>query len=123
MAFWVKPGIDTSCFALQVLQLVNLLFPDKRRNRRIINFVNTIESDLKSFVFDRYDIKTGGFYQTSANQYPSLHATHCVISLIKALTDIKNNDRINFEDTIRHDVFDNFFNSSEFKINYQIRSQ
>ena len=112
MAFWVFPSIDATYFALQTLALLY----DSEKNETISTFLNKYETNLRNFVFDRYDKVTGGFFQTEKNSYPTLHATHCVIGLINSYFVLKNKESLDFSKPTTRKKIEEFFGESNIDV-------
>jgi len=116
MAFWVFPGIDTSCFALQVFQLINWMFPSSSIKQKVEGFLDEGERNLKKFILSCYDRETRGFFQTKRNSFPTLHATHCVITLIKAISALKSHGDIDFDGPLGKEKIEKWFSSGGLQI-------
>jgi len=109
MAFWVFPGIDTTAFALQILQVLFANYQDGDLNLKIDELRNTNLSILKKFVLSLHDESCGGFYQTSQNHFPTLHATHCSIALVKAVVGRGNGGEVDYDSLIGSREVDRFY--------------
>ncbi len=113
MAFWVFPSIDTSAFALQILQVIREDLKDDRLGVNLVDAFDVDSEALRNFVLRRRHSRSGGFFQTRHNQFPTLHATHCSIALAKAF-DIKSDwGGINYDGQIGSRAFNNFYRLKE----------
>jgi prenyltransferase beta subunit len=72
--FWDEPGIDTTYFALEIL------------NRLNADISVSIKNKIKNYIINHsYNDADGGFRQTESMHFSSVHATHCAIGVIKQL--------------------------------------
>ena len=113
MAFWVFPSLDSTYFALQTLALLR----DDDNSDDINLFINKFENAIKDFVFSCYDKNTGGFFQTYENKYPTLHATHCMVGLVKSFLALRSAKPIDHSKPITKEEIRVFEEISGFKRN------
>lgn len=109
IAFWVYPSIDVTYFALKTLYLF-LINPniDDRFECDIRGYFEKIKNLIKAFVFER--LESGFAYQTSKNEFPTLHALHCTIDLVDYYYAIENNVKkeLNSDRTAKEEIEDFF---------------
>lgn len=72
--FWDEPGVDTTYFALEILNKLEAGIPKEKRDK--------IEKFILESVYNEID---GGFKQTESIPYSTVHATHCAIGALKQL--------------------------------------
>lgn len=111
MAFWVYPSLDSTYFALQTLVLLR----DNKNSDELKSIIKKYETGIKKFVYDCFNKDTGGFVQTLENKYPTLHATHCMIGLVKSLLALKNDEIIDHSKPITKEEIKIFEEISDFK--------
>jgi hypothetical protein len=100
MAFWKHPGVDTTCFALQTLQLIKLFYKEFDFDKRIKYFIDQNQVNFIRFILDCYDKRTGGFLQTKNSKFPTLHSTQCVLGMTKAFWALKDDEKLSFDDLV-----------------------
>lgn len=72
--FWDELGVDTTYFALEILNKLEADIPKEKRDK--------VEKFILESVYNEID---GGFKQTESIPYSTVHATHCAIGALKQL--------------------------------------
>lgn len=92
--FWDENGVDTTYFALDIFNKLSFEIPRNDKDK-IIDYLRN----------DLYNEADGGFKQTEAFPYSTVHATHCGIGVIKQIHDNNQNEiQIDYQSPMGFDV-------------------